>query len=588
MNLSGILGNKVQTTVESDVNTRNMISNETRQESVQLTPGQILSGKVVECQDGRVTLSIDHMQINAKVLEDVLLSTGRDLTFLVKNDASGQILLSPLLENISNTQSVMQALQAADLPITEENKYMVNAMMQEGLSVSRESLQMMFSHMQEVGLEQLRQAIGLIKMGIDVTPNHCIQYANYESLSHSLSQGIQDIMTGIGEAWNELASKGMEEKFFLFQKDVLSIFLPQNTDGIAQSEKLENAILSDKQPENATLADKQINDLGNAVASDGDAEIIKNADEAGKQLQQEAFGKTAGTLAKQLQEQLEPREINALREVLEKNGILPKEPLEQMKTEDFLKLVARQLENAMELEPQQRKALLEMTGGKAFLKLLQEQIQDKWTINPEEVGKDGAVKNLYHRLFETSEKLAKVFSNLGQGGTAESAANTSTAMTQLSSQVSQMQNNLEFMNQMNQLQTYVQLPIRFQGKNRNGDLYVYTNKKSLAKKDGNVTALLHLDMENLGTMDVFVAMQQNRVKTNFYVEDADTIDFLAENIHILDERLAARGYVMQAKVLQKEEMKSEGLEEGIMNTLLHKGTFGQVVNGDTKGFDVKA
>ena len=45
---------------------------------------------------------------------------------------------------------------------------------------------------------------------------------------------------------------------------------------------------------------------------------------------------------------------------------------------------------------------------------------------------------------------------------------------------------------------------------------------------------------------------------------------------------------MQAKVLQKEEMKSEGLEEGIMNTLLHKGTFGQVVNGDTKGFDVKA
>ena len=83
-------------------------------------------------------------------------------------------------------------------------------------------------------------------------------------------------------------------------------------------------------------------------------------------------------------------------------------------------------------------------------------------------------------------------------------------------------------------------------------------------------------------------MQQNRVKTNFYVEDADTIDFLAENIHILDERLAARGYVMQAKVLQKEEMKSEGLEEGIMNTLLHKGTFGQVVNGDTKGFDVKA
>ena len=40
-------------------------------------------------------------------------------------------------------------------------------------------------------------------------------------------------------------------------------------------------------------------------------------------------------------------------------------------------------------------------------------------------------------------------------------------------------------------------------------------------KDGNVSALLHLDMENLGPMDVYVAMQNNRVNTHFYMQDDD-------------------------------------------------------------------
>ena len=63
------------------------------------------------------------------------------------------------------------------------------------------------------------------------------------------------------------------------------------------------------------------------------------------------------------------------------------------------------------------------------------------------------------------------------------------------------------MNQLNHMQTYLQLPLKMNGKRENGDLYVYTNKKSLAKKDGNVSALLHLDMQFLGALDVMISMQ---------------------------------------------------------------------------------
>lgn len=121
--------------------------------------------------------------------------------------------------------------------------------------------------------------------------------------------------------------------------------------------------------------------------------------------------------------------------------------------------------------------------------------------------------------------------------------------------VQNLQNNVDFMNQMNHLFTYVQLPLKMAGNQAHGDLYVYTNKKSLANKDGNVSALLHLDMEHLGPMDVYVAMQksQNKVSTNFTLRDEAALDLVAKHIHILNERLEKRGYSMNANFQLKEK-----------------------------------
>ena len=60
--------------------------------------------------------------------------------------------------------------------------------------------------------------------------------------------------------------------------------------------------------------------------------------------------------------------------------------------------------------------------------------------------------------------------------------------------------NVNFMNQINQYAAYVQLPVRMNQENAHGELYVYRRKKSLVNKDGNVSAFLHLDMDNLGPM----------------------------------------------------------------------------------------
>ena len=134
--------------------------------------------------------------------------------------------------------------------------------------------------------------------------------------------------------------------------------------------------------------------------------------------------------------------------------------------------------------------------------------------------------------------------------------------------VQNLQNNVDFMNQMNHMFTYIQLPLKLAGNNAHGDLYVYTNKKNLAAKDGNVSALLHLDMENLGPMDVYVTMQQNKVNTNFTLQDESAMDLIEQHISLLDERLTKKGYALKAQFKIKEE--DEAQDGGIMQTILNQ------------------
>jgi hypothetical protein len=67
----------------------------------------------------------------------------------------------------------------------------------------------------------------------------------------------------------------------------------------------------------------------------------------------------------------------------------------------------------------------------------------------------------------------------------------------MAKEVTNLRQNIDFMNQLNQMYTYIQLPLKMSNKTANGELYVFTNKRSLVKENGAVSALLHLNMENL-------------------------------------------------------------------------------------------
>ncbi len=224
-------------------------------------------------------------------------------------------------------------------------------------------------------------------------------------------------------------------------------------------------------------------------------------------------------------------------------------------------------ENAHMIREDFQEDMKTLFGSRAFRNLLEAGMKNEWLMKPEDVADKEKVEQLYARIREQAARLEEAFHMAGK---AESAGAKS---------VQNLQNNVDFMNQMNHLFTYIQLPLKMTGNEAHGDLYVYTNKKSLAKKDGNVSALLHLDMENLGPLDVYVTMQKNlnKVSASFTVKDEAALNLIADHIHILNERLEKRGYSMKANFQIKEDgptnVMQEILEQNKNISVLSKTSF---------------
>ena len=196
--------------------------------------------------------------------------------------------------------------------------------------------------------------------------------------------------------------------------------------------------------------------------------------------------------------------------------------------------------------------------------MLKQAMADQWTMTPEQLKEEGAVKEMYQRLSRQMADLQQVLNQAGKEG----AALAKTAQS--------VQNNLEFMNQVNQMYTYVQIPLKLQNQNAHSDLYVYTNKKNLREKKGDLTALLHLDMEHLGSTDIFVKLQGASVETEFYFEDETSCRLISQFAGQLTERLERKGYTCEVKVENRKKQQNfveDFLEREQPPAKLHRYSF---------------
>lgn len=519
------------------------------------TAGQVFSGEVAEINGKDILLLLgNHQTMSARLEGDISLMLGQNIYFEVKSNSNNQVSLRPLYTNLTSTDpSVLKALDAAGLSVNDKTIAMTSTMMEEGMPINKNALQAMFRQINANQNVSPQTIVQMTKLELPITDINVTQFENYKNLEHQIVKDINVLTDGLPELAGQLAAEGSTGEAIGFSRELLQM--------------LREAMVNEE-----TVVGNGTDGSGNAVSANG---VIGS----GMQIPVSELPQGAEAKAEQLSnalQELTPEQRESLANQLEQLGLKPEAKTQVVSGEMPVGQLFDLIKDALEQpEVHESAQLSKLQQGKEYQTLLKNVLSQQLLLKPEEVAKEGRVEELYERMTEQSQKLTQMLQNISK------------AAPELAKSAGNMQDNLNFMNQMNQMLTYVQLPLKLAQENANGDLYVYTNKKHLADKDGNVSALLHLEMEHLGTMDIHVAMQQNKVSTHFYMQKEEMLDFIEANIHILNERLTKKGYSMTTTVTMKEQ---EASNHSIVDEFLKKGGETPTHTGSAMkfSFDVRA
>lgn len=479
-------------------------------------PGQSVTGEVIEADGQDILLAIGKNQlIRARLSLAMDVEAGQQLTFGIKSIGGMKVVLSPLFENMTSGSGAEKALELAGLPRNEETMKMVEAMMKEGMKLDPDSLSSMYRTVNAHMDADITTLVQLSRMGLPVTEENITQLQSYKNYESQITEGVKILMGEVAEQLSFLAASDNPEDVFTFLKAVLGE--PSGTDDV-QTE------------ENMAGDDNVIQTFKNAVMTEAP---------------EETAGKERLPFIPGMAEQAGEKGLGmALSDVLRKAGFSEETVNACLKGElpakELLTELSR-LVKAGRMSTEQKNGILELLKDNGFLENLKNGLTEKFLLTSDEVGEDGQVEKFYERLDSQLSRMNQAL----QGMAKENPA--------LSQSLQNLSSNVEFMNQLNQMFTYVQLPLKLSGQEAAGELYVYTNKKNLAKKDGQVSALLHLDLKHLGEIDIHVSLRDSHVSTKFCLSDEKALDLVAANIETLNQRLMKRGYSMDASFEQKDK-----------------------------------
>lgn len=599
-----------------------------------LSAGSIFEGTINSVRGGKVTLALGNGQtITARLDGKMDLQQGSSMFFQVRANDGQTIAIRPYTElgNVSNP-ILLNALSAAQVPATDRTLVMVDTMMQEQMSIGRQSILDMAKLVGANPDANVQTIVQMTKLGLPVTEEMAAQFENYLSDRQAL---VGEMDLAAGHMMELLSDEALspETAFSLYGK-MLDIFMPgaeaadagvtavagqkssaaeAGAGAMAEAVEQENAATVAEAEAGAPTAAEQGTAAASAVAEEAGAASTAETTGQGAAAEAETgvgvtaeltYGRTAetpGTVGELLsKEQIEHlgkmlRNIPALigneeifaggeqeevfvdtlseegpevAKLMAQEEAAQEQPVlnEKLTAEQFLQKLGRALaqNGGFGFAGMQK-----LFAGKEFQTIFRSVIEKQWLLQPEELKQEHKVSGLYERLEQQLSQMEEAVRATG-----------STQNTFLQT-ASQIHGNLEFMNQMNQIYHYVQLPLKMSGQNANGELYVYANRKNLRDPDAELTAFLHLDMEQLGSTDVSVRMQNRSVRTNFYLEDDASYDLVEKHLEVLNKRLKSKGY--QSSITVTHEKKDISFKENIVKK--GKATVGSL---HRYSFDVRA
>lgn len=567
----------------------------------ELSSGSVFEGTVSSVKNGKVTLALsDGQTITARLSGKVPLSQGTPMFFQVKSNDGVTIEIKPYTGAGSGGNPILtNALTEGTVPVTERNLAMVDAMMKEQMPIDKQSLLNMARIANMNPGVNITTVVSMTKLGIQVSPEMAAQFENYMTDEHAILQEMD-------QAMNELAdlagSKNLTpDQAVQMNQKIVTILLPEQTVTGAQvnaegqietggQTTAEGQIVTGGQitaegqivTGGQTTAEGQTTSEGQILTDGrlGAEEQTVNGEQtttAGQAIQEGTGGQALGDVLSEQQFSSLGKLLQNIPSLVESTKLFP-EAMEQdifidtledesvaqnlmtegaaweaadgktaldknLTVSDFLRTVSQILSENNGAASQ---SIQKLFGSDAYKSLLRNVMEQQWLIQPEALKQEKKISQLYEKL---EQQMRQVEDALKEAGVTK---------TRFPETAAEVRGNIEFMNQLNQAYTYVQVPLKMSGQNANGELYVYTNKKNLRDPDAELSAFLHLELEHLGSTDVSVKMQHRNVKTNFYMADDASYDLVEKYLPILEQKLKDKGYQCTITMTKEEKKVSFG------------------------------
>ena len=505
----------------------------------EMSKGMIFEGTVSSVRGNQVKLALSNgQQILARLAGKFSFEQGQSVFFQVKNNDGGTIEIKPYtVDGEGVNLTLMDALKAAGLPVDGTNLSMVNKMMEEQMPIDKISLNQMYQLVQDNKGINVTTLVELKRLGIEINQVNAAQFENYANDKQAITIAMDSLIEELPKA---LSAEDLSMYKLVSQaRDILNIV----TDGLPEDAFISNedadmsqyeAIMRDNQ--SAPVVKKYFNiaELFESLNSvSGESQDIQTTQKINNSsvidnifLQgNEAKSNTIGFILSDKQIEELNEQVRKLLPDLQENNI-------SLYSEDSSVVgILNDINSMLENTPANADALRHLFSGEAFKLMLKETLEQQWMIKPGDLEKNPKkIDGLYDKIEKQIINMENILKTSGVvNPKAEALADN-------------IRGNIEFMNQINEAYTYMQVPLRMNEGNASGQLYVYTNKKSISDPDKELSAFLHLDLEYLGGTDVSIKMLHRKVTTNFYLDSDESYAMVKQFLPVLEKRLQDKGY----------------------------------------------
>jgi hypothetical protein len=635
-NKSGSPRSTSETAAKSEVNKlkESAQTAATSRKQLDLKEGQIIKGQIIDLRYNEVRIQLEPQKqvVIAKLTDGIALSIGQVAQFQVTEDATDRIVLKYLPnEPLAPTDiTIQKALAASNLPLTDRNKAIALELLNHRMPIDKQTLQTLIKLSHTNREASPLTLVLMYKHNIPMNPSNIKQYQAYQNGTHQLLNDIHTITKNLSllleqpealltdkateinpnpmqQSTQEQSLPGLEpfHKAFQINHKLIDILFhnPIPSDGaislpisdflnqeelsqlgksieqlLTNQASIPAGMLSDtiQQITQGNISMKDVMKFISTLPSDNNGhmppyEPVENPSK--QQLSPDSSPLLQGLIEKYALSQEAPAKLDLVLNTTQRSALL-----ELLKTFPGLALRKSQLaegnldvreiltyinENLSQVEETVAKNLLQ---SPEYRKLLEGAFQQKWMLTPEKLTQKASISDLYQTLQEDLVKIS----------TLEDSDKMSLEANRLQEPVKNLQENLRFMKDLNEMYTYLQLPLQFQEREVHSDLYVFTKKNTPPGTEKNLSVLLHLTMEHLGSLNIHIQMDHNLIKAKFYPEASGIEQLISDHLPMLNDALLKKGFQLQAEVLdtyEKPDFSNDFIEQGSTDTSIQRYTF---------------